>query len=95
MTAQNLVTVPEGTTLDQAKEILHKHRIEKLLVVDRRGRLAGMITVKDIMKQIEHPNACKDDQGRLRVGAAAEPVMGVPQRGLLAGIPQLPQRRRG
>src|SRR4029079_8501305 len=59
-----------GTTLEQAKEILHKHRIEKLLVVDRRGKLAGMITVKDIMKQIEHPNACKDDQGRLRVGAA-------------------------
>src|SRR5215218_6073474 len=70
MTAQNLVTVPEGTTLEQAKEILHKHRIEKLLVVDRRGKLAGMITVKDIMKQIEHPNACKDEQGRLRVGAA-------------------------
>src|SRR6266545_3315416 len=70
MTAQNLVTVPEGTTLDQAKEILHKHRIEKLLVVDRRGKLSGMITVKDIMKQIEHPNASKDEQGRLRVGAA-------------------------
>ena len=60
MTSQNLVTVPEGTTLEQAKEILHKHRIEKLLVVDRRGKLTGMITVKDIMKQIEHPNACKD-----------------------------------
>lgn len=70
MTAHNLVTVPEGTTLDQAKEMLHKHRIEKLLVVDRRGKLSGMITVKDIMKQIEYPNACKDDQGRLRVGAA-------------------------
>ncbi|HEX5689252.1 MAG TPA: IMP dehydrogenase, partial [Roseiflexaceae bacterium] len=70
MTSQNLVTVPEGTTLEQAKEMLHKHRIEKLLVVDRRGRLSGMITVKDIMKQIEHPNACKDEHGRLRVGAA-------------------------
>jgi inosine-5'-monophosphate dehydrogenase len=70
MTSQNLVTVPEGTTLEQAKEILHKHRIEKLLVVDRRGKLSGMITVKDIMKQIEHPNACKDEHGRLRVGAA-------------------------
>jgi IMP dehydrogenase len=70
MTTQNLVTVPEGTTLTQAKEILHKHRIEKLLVVDRKGRLTGMITVKDIMKQIAHPNACKDEQGRLRVGAA-------------------------
>jgi IMP dehydrogenase len=70
MTAQNLVTVSEGTTLEQAKEMLHRHRIEKLLVVDRRGKLSGMITVKDIMKQIEHPNACKDEQGRLRVGAA-------------------------
>jgi IMP dehydrogenase len=70
MTAQNLVTVSEGTTLEQAKEMLHRHRIEKLLVVDRRGKLSGMITVKDIMKQIEHPNACKDEHGRLRVGAA-------------------------
>ncbi|NWG19256.1 MAG: IMP dehydrogenase [Chloroflexi bacterium] len=70
MTTRNLVTVPEGTTLEQAKEMLHRHRIEKLLVVDRRGKLSGMITVKDIMKQIEYPNACKDAQGRLRVGAA-------------------------
>jgi IMP dehydrogenase len=70
MTARNLVTVPEGTTLEQAKETLHRHRIEKVLVVDRRGKLSGMITVKDIMKQIEHPNAAKDEQGRLRVGAA-------------------------
>jgi IMP dehydrogenase len=70
MTTRNLITVPEGTTLEQAKEILHAHRIEKLLVVDRRGKLSGMITVKDIMKQIEYPNACKDAQGRLRVGAA-------------------------
>jgi IMP dehydrogenase len=70
MTSGDLVTVPEGTTLEQAKEMLHKHRIEKVLVVDRRGKLAGMITVKDIMKQIEHPNACKDEHGRLRVGAA-------------------------
>ena len=70
MTGEDLVTVPEGTTLEQAKELLHKHRIEKVLVVDRNGRLSGMITVKDIMKQIEYPMACKDDQGRLRVGAA-------------------------
>jgi IMP dehydrogenase len=70
MTSRNLITVPEGTTLEQAKQILHEHRIEKLLVVDRRGKLSGMITVKDIMKQIEYPNACKDAQGRLRVGAA-------------------------
>jgi len=70
MTGDELVTVPEGTTLEGAKELLHKHRIEKVLVVDRNGRLSGMITVKDIMKQIEYPNACKDEQGRLRVGAA-------------------------
>ncbi len=70
MTSKNLVTVPEGTTLDQAKEILHRHRIEKLLVVNSLGKLSGLITVKDIMKQIEHPHACKDKQGRLRVGAA-------------------------
>ncbi len=70
MTGGDLVTVPEGTTLEQAKELLHKHRIEKVLVVDGNGRLSGMITVKDIMKQIEYPNACKDEQGRLRVGAA-------------------------
>ena len=70
MTDRDLVTVAEGTTLEQAKEALHKHRIEKVLVVDRRGKLSGMITVKDIMKQIEYPHACKDEQGRLRVGAA-------------------------
>lgn len=70
MTSSGLVTVPEGTTIEQAKELLHKHRIEKVLVVDRRGRLSGIITVKDIMKQIEYPHACKDDLGRLRVGAA-------------------------
>jgi IMP dehydrogenase len=70
MTSQNLVTVPEGTTLEQAKEILHRHRIEKLLVVDSRGKLSGLLTVKDIMKSIEHPNASKDAQGRLMVGAA-------------------------
>lgn len=70
MTSKNLVTVPEGTTLDQAKEKLHQHRIEKVLVVNGRGKLTGMITVKDIMKQIEHPQATKDSQGRLRVGAA-------------------------
>ncbi|WP_322488343.1 IMP dehydrogenase [Chloroflexus sp.] len=70
MTSRNLVTVPEGTTLEEAKEVLHRHRIEKVLVVDERGKLSGMITVKDIMKRIEYPNACKDDMGRLRVGAA-------------------------
>lgn len=70
MTSRDLVTVPEGTTLEQAKAVLHQHRIEKVLVVNRQGKLSGMITVKDIMKTIEHPHACKDPQGRLRVGAA-------------------------
>ncbi len=70
MTKEPLVTVPEGTTLEQAKATLHKHRVEKLLVVDSRGKLSGLITVKDIMKQITHPNSTKDEWGRLRVGAA-------------------------
>src|SRR5262245_6202410 len=70
MTSENLVTVPKGTTLEQAKELLHKHRIEKLPVVDAQGRVVGLITVKDIQKQIKYPNACKDGLGRLRVGAA-------------------------
>jgi len=70
MTKDNLVTVAEGTDLESAKELLHKHRIEKLLIVDSEGILKGMITVKDIMKRIQYPNACKDERGRLRVGAA-------------------------
>jgi IMP dehydrogenase len=70
MTKDRLVTVPEGTTLDEAKELLHEHKIEKLLVVDLEGNLKGLITVKDIQKMIEYPRACKDDLGRLRVGAA-------------------------
>ncbi|HUF78517.1 MAG TPA: IMP dehydrogenase, partial [Thermoanaerobaculia bacterium] len=70
MTKENLVTVPEGTTLEDAKAKLHEHRIEKLLVVDGEGNLKGLITVKDIQKQIEFPNASKDHLGRLRVGAA-------------------------
>jgi IMP dehydrogenase len=70
MTKEDLATVPVGTTLDEAKEILHQHRIEKLLVVDDDYNLQGLITVKDIMKRIRHPNACEDDLGRLRVGAA-------------------------
>jgi IMP dehydrogenase len=70
MTKRKLITVPEGTTLEQAKEILHKNRIEKLLVVDKKNNLKGMITVKDIMKNIQYPNSCKDYRGRLRVGAA-------------------------
>jgi len=70
MTDKGLVTVPQGTTLDEAKALLHKHRIEKLPVVDEAFRLRGLITVKDIQKQIKYPHACKDQFGRLRVGAA-------------------------
>jgi len=70
MTGDKLVTVPEGTTLDEAKELLHRHRIEKLPVVDESYRLRGLITVKDIQKQVKYPLACKDTYGRLRVGAA-------------------------
>ncbi|ODS59478.1 MAG: IMP dehydrogenase [Acidobacteria bacterium SCN 69-37] len=70
MTREHLVTVPVGTTLDQAREMFHKHKVEKLLVVDADFRLKGLITVKDIQKLIKYPNACKDDLGRLRVGAA-------------------------
>jgi IMP dehydrogenase len=70
MTKDKLVTVKPGVDLDEAKEILHQHRIEKLLVVDEKYELRGLITVKDIEKKIQYPNACKDDRGRLRVGAA-------------------------
>lgn len=70
MTKEPLITAPVGTTLDQAKEILHKYKIEKLPVVDEHGVLKGLITVKDIQKRIQYPNATKDAQGRLRVGAA-------------------------
>jgi IMP dehydrogenase len=70
MTKDNLVTVPVGTTLEEAERILQKHRIEKLLVVDQDFNLKGLITVKDIQKKIEFPSATKDEQGRLRVGAA-------------------------
>ena len=70
MTKERLVTASPGVTLERAKEILHDHRIEKLLVVDERGRLKGLITVKDIQKTIQFPHASKDPQGRLRVGGA-------------------------
>ena len=69
MTCENLVTVPVGTTLEDAREILHHRKIEKLPVVDERGYLKGLITVKDIQKKIQFPNATKDEQGRLRVAA--------------------------
>ena len=70
MTRENLITVPVGTTLDEARAILHRHKIEKLLVVDQDFMLKGLITVKDIQKMIKYPGACKDGLGRLRVGAA-------------------------
>lgn len=70
MTKENLVTVKPGVDLDDAKELLHHHRIEKLLVVDEDFQLKGLITVKDIEKKIQYPFACKDERGRLRVGAA-------------------------
>ncbi len=70
MTKERLVTVPEGTTPEQAREVLHQHRIEKLPIVDEHMNLKGMITFKDIMKKLRYPNACKDNGGRLRVGAA-------------------------
>ncbi len=70
MTKENLITVAVGTTLEEAEAILHRHRIEKLLVVDDRYNLKGLITVKDIQKKLKYPNAAKDEQGRLRVGAA-------------------------
>src|SRR5450755_1705757 len=70
MTKDHLVTVSVGTTLEEAEKILHEHRIEKLLVVDENYALKGLITVKDIQKKLKYPNAAKDEQGRLRVGAA-------------------------
>jgi IMP dehydrogenase len=73
MTKDRLITVPVGTTLEQAKEILHKNRIEKLLVVDEHNNLKGLITIKDIEKIRKYPNSCKDSHGRLRVGAAIGP----------------------
>src|SRR5579871_699996 len=70
MTKENLITVGVGTTLEEAEAILHQHRVEKLLVVDDHYNLKGLITVKDIQKKLKYPNAAKDAQGRLRVGAA-------------------------
>jgi IMP dehydrogenase len=70
MTSENLVTGPVGTTLEQAEALLGKHKIEKLPIVDDEGRLKGLITVKDIQKKIQYPDATKDERGRLRVGAA-------------------------
>ena len=68
MTKDNLVTGPPGTDLDEAEAILNKHRVQKLLLVDKQGRLAGLITARDIERVQQYPNATKDDRGRLRVG---------------------------
>jgi len=73
MTKDRLITVPVGTTLEASKEILHKNRIEKLLVVDEHNHLKGLITIKDIEKMRKYPHSCKDPLGRLRVGAAIGP----------------------
>src|ERR1700738_4533825 len=70
MTKEKLITVPVGTTLAEAEQILHEHRVEKLLVVDDKYNLKGLITVKDIQKKLKYPGAAKDNQGRLRVSAA-------------------------
>jgi len=70
MTSKNLITAPKGISLEDSKAILHEHRIEKLLIVDEEGNLEGLITIKDIEKIKKYPNACKDEHGRLRVGAA-------------------------
>src|SRR5213078_2788122 len=89
MTKDPLYTVAVGTTLDEAREILHQHKVEKLLVVDRDYRLKGLITVKDIQKAVKYPNACKDALGRLRCGAAvgvAKDSMERAQALVLAGV---------
>src|SRR5436189_645784 len=89
MTREPLFTVPVGTTLDAAREILHQHKVEKLLVVDRDFRLKGLITVKDIQKAVKYPNASKDPLGRLRCGAAigvAQDTMERAERLVAAGV---------
>lgn len=70
MTTANLITAPEGTSIDQARDILKQHRIEKLPIVDKDYKLKGLVTIKDIQKMVKYPNSCKDDNGRLRVAAA-------------------------
>jgi len=80
MTSEKLVTAPEGTNLDQAREILKRYKIEKLPVVDNHNRLVGLITYKDLMKLINYPNACKDQYGRLVVGGAVGVTKDMEQR---------------
>jgi IMP dehydrogenase len=74
MTSENLITAPVGTSLEEAEKILQKHKIEKLPIVDERGKLRGLITIKDLLKIRQHPNATKDERGRLVVGAAVGPM---------------------
>jgi IMP dehydrogenase len=74
MTSENLITAPVGTSLEEAEKILQRHKIEKLPIVDERGKLRGLITIKDLLKIRQHPNATKDDKGRLVVGAAVGPM---------------------
>lgn len=80
MTKENLVTAPVGTTLKQAQEILGKHRIEKLPIVDKNFKLKGLITIKDIEKSIQYPNSAKDSKGRLLAGAAVGIAKGTMER---------------
>ncbi|NLI83219.1 MAG: IMP dehydrogenase [Deltaproteobacteria bacterium] len=80
MTKERLITAPVGISLEESKRLLHKNRIEKLLVVDENGILKGLITIKDILKIIKYPNACKDQLGRLRVGAAVGVGKDMPER---------------
>ena len=93
MTKDNLITVAVGTTLEEAEAILHRHRVEKLLVVDEHYNLKGLITVKDIQKKLKYPNAAKDAQGRLRVGAALGLVRRFP--GTRAGTGEQESGRAG
>ncbi|MGI5824475.1 MAG: IMP dehydrogenase [Bacillota bacterium] len=82
MTSEALVTAPEGTTVDEAKEIFKHHRIEKLPIVDKNGYLKGLVTIKDIQKMVKYPNSCKDSRGRLRVAAAVGTARGTMERAM-------------
>ncbi len=82
MTSEGLVTAPEGTTVEEAKEIFKRHRIEKLPIVDKDGYLKGLVTIKDIQKMVKYPNSCKDSRGRLRVAAAIGTSYGNMERAL-------------
>src|SRR5258708_15136412 len=81
MTPQRkLITVRDGASREDAMKLMHQHRLERVLVVDEEFRLKGLVTVKDILKESEHPNACKDPQGKLRVGAAVAVGEGTAER---------------